>query len=54
MVLKEDKSFLIGVLTFIIVSMIAYVGLKIEWFPTLAIASVISVAIAFIVDKILK
>jgi len=54
MVLSEDKSFLIGVLTFIVVGVVAYIVFEIEWFPTLAIASVIAVVVAFIVDKVLK
>jgi hypothetical protein len=53
MVSKEDKAFAIGVIALVISGLIFNLYFKISWFPTLALASIIGVALYFLSLKLL-
>jgi len=51
---KEDKAVWVGVVTIVIVGLIANLYFKIPWYPTLAIACTIGVIVGLIARRFLK
>jgi len=51
---KEDKVTLVGIVSFIVVGLLLYFVVRLEWYPTLVLSAVASVLVGLLAYKLLR